>query len=395
MTQLLTLKRNSALHHTLGYYSLLIYLGLGTGLTGPTLPSLASQTHTRIGDMGLVFLVGAIGYALGTGISGRIFDRARGHPVLGLAQLASAALILLIPFIPWLWLLLAVLACKGFADGFSNTGTNTLLTWTYKEKVGPYMNGLHFCFGLGAFLSPFLVAQVITLEGGYRWGYWVLGVLGLLAGAHMLTLGESPQPVHASEGASRDSRGNGRVNYPLVLVAALFLFFYVGAEITFGGWVYTYAVTLQLADAVSAAYLSSAFWLSFTIGRLISIPAATRFTPRQIVPAALAACLAILTLLAAMPSSGLLLWVAAVGLGFCMAPVWPSGFTLAGQSLHLTARTSGLILLGDSFGGMILPWLVGLVIETSGPHVMVYLILASIVGNLLAFVGILRLRRNI
>ncbi len=57
----------------------------------------------------------------------------------------------------------------------------------------------------------------------------------------------------------------------------LFLFFYVGAEITFGGWVYTYAVTLKLASAAGAAYLTSAFWLAFTVGRLISIPAATRF----------------------------------------------------------------------------------------------------------------------
>jgi MFS transporter, FHS family, Na+ dependent glucose transporter 1 len=82
----------------------------------------------------------------------------------------------------------------------------------------------------------------------------------------------------------------------------------------------------------------------------------------------------------------------AIGLGFCMAPIWPTGFTLAGQSINLTGRIAGIILLGDSFGGMVLPTLVGKVIEGSGPRSMVYLVFGSLVLNLLAFIGMLRLR---
>jgi FHS family Na+ dependent glucose MFS transporter 1 len=172
----------------------------------------------------------------------------------------------------------------------------------------------------------------------------------------------------------------------------LFLFFYVGAEITFGGWVYTYAVTLNLASAAGAAYLTSAFWLAFTIGRLISIPAATRFAPKQVILAALSGCLSILALGIIFSGSSTVLWVMALGLGFCMAPVWPTGFTLAGQSINLTGKITGVILLGDSFGGMVLPTLVGQVIEGSGPRAMVYLVFGSLVLNLLAFTGMLRLR---
>ena len=172
----------------------------------------------------------------------------------------------------------------------------------------------------------------------------------------------------------------------------LFLFFYVGAEITFGGWIYTYAVTLKLASVAGAAYLTSAFWLAFTIGRLISIPAATRFTPRQVIPAAVFGCLAILALGIIFSSSSLALWLMAIGLGFCMAPVWPTGFTLAGQSITLTGRLSGIILLGDSFGGMVLPTLVGKIIEGSGARAMVYLVFGSMVLNFAAFLGMLRLR---
>jgi fucose permease len=101
-------------------------------------------------------------------------------------------------------------------------------------------------------------------------------------------------------------------------------------------------------------------------------------------------CLSTLTVVIIIPDSSVLLWMAALGLGFCMAPLWPTGFTLAGQSLRLTASVSGLILLGDSFGGMVLPWLVGQAIEVTGPRALVYLVFASLVCTLLAFVAMLR-----
>jgi FHS family Na+ dependent glucose MFS transporter 1 len=172
----------------------------------------------------------------------------------------------------------------------------------------------------------------------------------------------------------------------------LFLFFYVGAEITFGGWVYTYAVTLKLTSQAGAAYLTSVFWAAFTVGRLISIWVATRFKPKQVILVALFSCLAVLVVGMLFSSSSMALWLMAIGLGFCMAPIWPTGFTLAGQSINLTGRVTAVILLGDSFGGMVLPSLVGKVIEGSGPQYMVYLVFGSLVLNLLAFTGMLSLR---
>lgn len=383
--------KNDALRRTFGYYFLFICLGLDSAIIGPTLPALAGQTGSRLGQMGLLFLAGAIGYTLGTMAGGRVFDRVRGHPLLGIAQLFAAALIFFIPLAPWFWLLLAILVCKGFAEGIINTGANTLLVWTHGEKVSPFMNGLHFCFGLGAFLSPFLVAQVVGVAGGYRWAFWALAVFAALVGLRMLSMSGSPQPTHSRSG-EKIQAPHRPVPYGLVIAAMLFLFFYVGAEISFGGWIYTYAVTLKLASAAGAAYLTSAFWLAFMVGRLISIPVATRFTPKQVIPAALLCCLSILALGILFSGSSPVLWMMAIGLGFCMAPVWPTGFTLAGQSIHMTSKISSVILLGDSFGGMVLPSLVGKVIEGSGARAMVYLVFGSLILNLLAFASMLRLR---
>ena len=192
------------------YYWLFVCLGLSIGLVGPTLPSLANQTQTLVGDLGAVFTASAVGALLGTLLGGRLFDRVRGHRALGIAQLASAALIALYPVMPSAWLLLVVVIGKGLTDGFINTGANTLLVWTHKEKSSPYMNALHFFFGLGAFLAPILVAQVIDIPGGYRCAFWVLAVFSGLAGLCMLTLKKNPQHAHAATAVEEKTR----INYP-------------------------------------------------------------------------------------------------------------------------------------------------------------------------------------
>src|SRR5512137_2325336 len=218
---------------TMMYYWLFICLGLSIGLVGPTLPSLANQTQTLVGDLGAVFTASAVGALLGTLLGSRVFDRVRGHRALGIAQLASAALIALYPVMPSAWLLLIVVVGKGLTDGFINTGANTLLVWTHKEKSSPYMNALHFFFGLGAFLAPILVAQVIEIPGGYRYAFWVLALFSGVAGLFMIVQQKNPQHEPATATAEKPVR----VNYRIVIAAMAFLFFYVGAEIAFSGWI--------------------------------------------------------------------------------------------------------------------------------------------------------------
>jgi MFS transporter, FHS family, Na+ dependent glucose transporter 1 len=385
------LRHHDAARWTLGYYGLFMGLGLHTAVMGPTLPALAEQTQTPLGHMGWLLLARAVGSTVGTTLGGRLFDRARGHPVLGMAQLADAVLLALVPIIHWFWLVLGMVAVKGFADGLVNTGANMLLVWMHGEHVGPYMHGLHFCFGLGACLAPLLVAQVIGVAGGYRWVYWTLAAVSLLVSLRLLTFSGNPRPApHRVPGTNAPV--GARLSDPRVISAALFLFCYVGAEVAFGDWIYTYAVALQLASAAGGAYLTAGFWLSFTLGRLLSIPLATRFTPPQMVLAALGTCLSLLTLVIIRPDSRVVLWTVVCGVGFGMGPLWPAGFTLAGQSLPLTASVSGMILLGDSVGGMVLPWLAGQVLDVTGPGALIYLVFGSLVGTGVACGAMRRVR---
>ena len=52
----------------------------------------------------------------------------------------------------------------------------------------------------------------------------------------------------------------------LVTLIALFFFLYVGAEVSAGGWIYSFALKSGIATVSSAAYLTSVFWAAFTAG---------------------------------------------------------------------------------------------------------------------------------
>jgi FHS family Na+ dependent glucose MFS transporter 1 len=241
---------------------------------------------------------------------------------------------------------------------------------------------------LGSFVSPFLLGLLLAVGGVYSNMYTFLAVFDLAVGVTVLLYLRPPAPSQMQPVVTSATKV-GLALAPIVFAAMFFLFFYVSAELTFGGWLYTYALTLQLADAVRAAYLTSVFWLAFTIGRLISIPLAIRVPTARILFAALLGSAACLSLLLIFPASPVLLWVAVPGIGFFMAPIWPSGFTLAAQSVGLTARVSGVILMGDSVGAMVLPGLTGLFMEHAGSETMTQLVMASLGATFAAFLAIL------
>ena len=378
----------SGVRRSAGYFVLFFCSGLDMAVLGPTLPALATQTGSTLGEMGLVFFVGAAGGALGTLVGAWVFDWAPGRLVLGVTQIVAASLLFLVPHVHSYGILLALFAFRGISAGTLNTGANTLMLWTHAGKAGPYVNALHFFWGLGSFVSPFLLGLLLAVGGVYSSAYALLAMFDLAVGISILLYLRPPTPSQMRPQVTSATKA-GLFLAPVVFSAMFFLFFYVSAELTFGGWLYTYALTLQLADAVRAAYLTSLFWLAFTIGRLISIPLAVHVPTARILFAALIGSAACLSLLLMFPESSMLLWVAVPGFGFFMAPIWPSGFTLAAQSVGLTARVSGVILMGDSVGAMVLPGLTGLFMEHAGSGTMTQLVMASLGATFLAFLAIL------
>ena len=359
------LRRDSKLSKTVGYYAGFVILGLVAASLGPTLLSLSEQTDSQISQISYLFTARSLGYMLGSLYSGRLYDRLAGHHVLIGMLIVTAVMAFLVPLIPLLWLLNIVMLIMGGAEGGLDVGSNTLLIWLYRDKVGSYLNGLHFFFGVGAFVSPLIIAWSVLKSGDITLGYWILGLLVLPVVLWLIRL-PSPEPPSEAE----KSRA-GKINYSLVLLVAAFLFLYVGAEVSYGGWIYTFAVQqLNLSGVASAAYLTAAFWGALTLGRLLSIPIATRYRPRTILLTDLLGCLASITIILIWPQSIIAIWISTLALGLFMASIFPTTLSLAERRMMITGRVTGLFFVGVGAGAMTIPWMVGQLFEGIGAQVL-------------------------
>jgi MFS transporter, FHS family, Na+ dependent glucose transporter 1 len=386
-------KKSNHWPSTGSYFAAFVAVGLVTASLGPTLPGLAAHAGVDLDAISLLFSANSVGYLAGSFVGGRYYDRVAGHRVMAAALLLMAAGAALMPLLPSLWLLVAAWLAVGFAGGALDVGGNTLIVWLHGRGVGPYMNGLHFFFGVGSFIGPLIAAAALAVAGESTGTYWVLALLLLPLAAWVVRV-PSPSSVddaavgeHAPGGAPR--RGVQPRSTVVVGLVALFLLLYVGAEVAFGGWIYTYAAALGLATATSAATLTSAFWGGLTAGRLAGIPIAARFRPRSILLADLAACLLSVGVILALPSSRVALWAGTIAAGAAMASIFPAAITFAGHRVRITGRITGWFLIGSSIGSMTIPWLIGQLFEPVGPHVTMWAVLATLAADLAVLVALL------
>jgi FHS family Na+ dependent glucose MFS transporter 1 len=361
----------SRIAKTLSYYVSYIALGFVIGVIGPTLPGLAEQTGTRLSEISFLFTTHSLGYLFGSLMSGYLYDRTRGHPIIAASLFLMSAVLLLVPFLSLLWALAALLLLLGIAEGWLDVGGNTLLVWVHGERVGPFMNGLHFFFGLGALLAPIIVARTVEMSGDINWAYWTLAIavfpISLLFVA--LRSPEIRKPAHTQE--------PGRSNGVLVVLISLFFFLHVGSELSYGGWIYSYALHMGIAREAGAAYLTSAFWGSLTLGRLLGIPVSTKLKPRTMLIVDLVGTLIACAIILGGSRSQLAVWAGTILMGLSIASLFPTSINFAERNMHITGKVTSFFLVGSSVGSMFFPWVIGQFFESFGPLAMVVTILAA------------------
>jgi FHS family Na+ dependent glucose MFS transporter 1 len=354
--------RTTGARQTLAYYAAFIALGFAGAVLGPTLPGLAVHTRAQVSQISFLFTAHALGYLAGSYAGGHLYDRRHlsGNRVMAGMLGIMAVMMCLVPVIPLLWILTAAVLVLGWAEGTLDVGGNTLLVWVHGSKVGPYMNALHFAWGVGAFVAPVFVAQAILRSGDIAWAYWGLAVLMLPPAIWLLRVPSPAMPQMATPEAARHVAGR------LLMLVVVFFFLFVGAESSMGGWIASYGIARGLTPA-NAAYLASAFWGSFTVARGLSIPMA-RLRPALVLFGDLVACLVGVLSFLIWPESAAALWIGAIVFGFGMAAIFPTTVTLAGSLMPITGRVTGWFFVGSSLGGMTIPWLIGQLFAPVGPQ---------------------------
>lgn len=363
---------------TILYALTFVALGLTTASLGPTLPALAEFTHATTSQISWLFVARSTGTITGALVLGKLYDRSAGHPLLAGALLTIAITLALVPQLHWVTILVPVFILTGIASSMVNVGGHALIARTHGAHIGPHLSFIHFAYGLGGLLAPLIAKPFAGRVDAIWWTYLALAGFVALTALPLSAVGGPPPQPHTHK------RNEAVTMDRTVVLLLLFFFLEVGAEGSISGWLFTYA-TLRGVSTETAFYINSAFWAAFTLGRLVGIPLAMRFSERRIVVAHLAGWLMLLALTLSWSDVNAALWLCAIGSGAAMAPVYPAMMAWTQRTLHLSGRIAGWVLVASALGAMGFPWIVGQLFERSGPQALLWLV----GGDLLAVLAVL------
>ncbi len=365
-------------------YAAVLLEGAMLSVPGPTLDSLAELTGSNLGDIGILFTANGLGFVAGAFIAGRLFARLVGTRLLAIALSAMGAMSLLVPTLDSLVGILVVFIVIGMSIGLVDVGGNTLIVWLYRNEAAPHMNTLHLSWGVGAFATPLVVAQIAVSTGEAHTVYTLFGAVMLLTALWLLLMPSPEVPADARPSANPAvMRRHARV---IALMGVLF-FIHVGAELAFGGWVYSYATATQIGPETTARVLNSVFWGGLVVGRIAAIPLSRWLSAAAMIQMDLIGAALALAIVGIAPGWGT--WAGTALFGMSIASIFASCLNYTGSNMPTTSQITSVFLIGASLGSMTLPWMIGELFGRVGPQAMIYVVGLAIGAGLVVF-GLIR-----
>jgi FHS family Na+ dependent glucose MFS transporter 1 len=343
---------------TIGYFGVYLLIGVIIASLGPTLPALAENVGVGFATISLLFMARSFGYFAGSLLGGTLYDLLNGHHLLIFFIILSMVALAFVPTAGTIFLLAFLFVLIGMAQGGLDVGSNTLLVRARGANVGTYLNAMFFFAGIGSFLIPIYLGNA-SLAWGYR------GIsLALIPIALWVFLTPAPEiPQQADEKSA-----GGKLSQPLLYIAFVLLaFIFIGSEVSYGGWLFTYFASSGLGSEETAYTLNSIFWMAIMLGRLISIPVVARFKLERIIFVYLLGAVLSAAILYFLRAHAFAVWVGSIGMGLSMSALFPSTYTLVQQRMKLSGKLTGMVWAMGSLGAMTLPWLIGQRIEQVGP----------------------------
>lgn len=282
----------------------------------------------------------------------------------------------------------------GILDSTGNVLMGSLLV--HKNELMGIMHGL---YGAAAMITPPLVSYFV------KWGHWplffliplfwsIVGMIIILPAFkhetaskydYVCTMenkehedGTGESDVELTTGSAEGSPGFFTLlKNPAVFFYALYLFLYLGAEITTGSWFFTYLLKTKSNNRMAMSYIAASFWTGLTVGRLCLGFVTERFFENEYRASKAYGFLTLFSytlfvLVGLIDSDSVSYFVVLFLVVFCcgvfIGPLFPNASIVALQVLPKRLHVSGVgvaVAVGGC-GGAAFPYLTGIVAHSIG-----------------------------
>jgi FHS family glucose/mannose:H+ symporter-like MFS transporter len=340
-----------------------VLCGVVTTLLGPILPSLSVRWSINDSQAGYLFTAQFMGGLCGMLISNRVGLRLGVLRALmvGYGMMSFGVGVLAISI--WPAGIIPVF-CFGMGIGVTVPLSNLLISDLNQQRSAAALNMLNFSWCIGAVVGPPLIAAQMR-HGNQSWGLFILAtvlvLIVLLVNSRKIDIDPvaPPKTVSSSLGAAQ--------TFNLLLIAICILaFLYVGTETSVGGWSASYALRSENTSSRFWLASQSMFWAALLLGRGLAPVALRYLNDAKLVLSGLV-----------IAESGLVLLIFSIGpmalaaglilAGLGLGPIYPTTTAILFRYFRLgSPRIIGAFFALSSFGGAVLPWIVGYISNNSG-----------------------------
>ncbi len=269
---------------------------------------------------------------------------------------------------------------------FLETAANPYVTVLGKPETSEFRLNLSQSFnGVGSFIGPIIAAQLFFAEGTEASGnldtvkyvYLVIGAVVLMIAFLFM---RTPLPeIKESELVSSEVQDVKPLFSHIHFTAAVIAqFFYVAAQVGIAALFINYCTEASSAiDSSKASYLLSISLMLFTLGRFAGTALMKRISPNRLLM--IYALINIILCAVVVTVESMLSVYALMAIFFFESIMFPTIFALGVKDLgHHTKKGASFIIM-SIVGGALMPYVMGLVAETSTAKAYVVPLLCFIV----------------
>lgn len=336
-----------------------ILIGANDGAVGVLIPGMQNTYHVGKDSIALLFLAGTLGYFTASFNNGLLVEKLGNQKFLVLGTLLMLFGFILLSLKPPFLLLLFAIIPIGFGGAVLDAGLNSYIAGLPRNTA--LLNYLHAFYGAGALIGPLVASTFLVLGLAWNMVYYVWIGLALLLAIGLTLIFPNKKLVRADERAVQEKNVLfTALRQRVVWLAALFLLFYVGAEVSLGSWSYSFLTEERHVATLFSGWTVSGYWIGLTLGRLLLGRVALRFGNKRLIEGCLLGVVIgmLLTWLLPYPI------MAAVGLfltGFSLGPIFPTTIALMSEIVASRILPSAIGFLASlgSMGGALFPWIAG------------------------------------
>jgi len=352
-----------------------ISVGIIANIIGPLLPAIRTDININYSQGGLLLSGQFVGMLITALIGGYFMDKSGKRPfmlagsamiIVGLAGSMTAKSFMF---------LYALNLITGFGYGIYEVGINALCADSSEENKGSDMNFLHFFYGVGAIAAPLLAFASTEYLGNWKYCFGFALIAPVIVSILLIRNRiEEHKLIH--EKVKKAGNKNSNPYKSLFLwTAGLTAFFYVGVEVSTGGWISVYWNTMIPDSAIPASLTATIFWLCLTVGRLFSGKIADRIGLSKYMLAAGFGTLLLSALWSVLPAGNWTLVIVGV-LGLMLSGQYPTAMAIA--TAHFPGKsgvTAAFISVFAGLSGFFIPALIGRAADTFSIAVLSYAML--------------------